>query len=83
MSFFMHFNECLNLSLGNVTFYKDWKFFNWVVFYMAVITMGIMMLNVIIAIVNATYEEFESKKYLIDLQQKVEYILEYDILKNF
>ena len=55
-----YFFEALNISTGNFPDSSDQRLFmKWVVFFISVINMTIMMLNVIIAIVSDTYSEFE------------------------
>lgn len=84
-TFMIYFFQSLNISTGNFPEDEErgeWTIANWLLFFITVINMTIMMLNVIIAIVSDTYAEFEKKKLLIDLDQKLDYIIEFDILAS-
>lgn len=48
----------IDIAFGNWNIDPDWPFFRWFLFLFTIFTVSIMMLNVIIAIVSATYDEY-------------------------
>lgn len=75
----MSVREGFDIAFGNWDFDNGIVYgYDWILFIFTIITIAIIMLNVIIAIVSGTYEEYELNKFDKDLEEKLDFINEYD-----
>lgn len=78
-SFLVSVREGFDIAFGNWDFENGIIFlYDWILFVFTIITIAIIMLNVIIAIVSGTYEEYELNKFDKDLEEKLDFINDYD-----
>lgn len=68
------------LGLGNWDVGDDWNYWNWGLFIFSAITFTVILLNLIIAIVSATFEEYFVNEDEVDRAVKLNLILEIDQL---
>lgn len=74
----------LELALGNWDdIPKEWNEWNWLLFLVSSITFTIILLNLIIAIVSKTFDDYYENQMDVDRQAKLKLILELDYFCNW
>lgn len=68
------------LALGNQDINYEWGGWNWFVFIISAITLVIVMLNMLISIVGKTFEKFQEDKEIIDLEESLNMLYEFNKL---
>lgn len=79
-AYWTYFVEGVGMAFGNYEIVDGMQFFQWFLTFFTLLCLAVVMLNVIIAIVNNTYSTYETNKSKLDLQERIEYIVDFDKL---